>query len=168
MKMMLFNVLRWAPLAVFLWFMRSGAGGVDWRMAYLTAGGLGVVVLLMDIVTRRIEPLYLGTNLWLISGAVLYLVEFWTSLGWYARLGSGSLFAWVALTSLGVCLWIVLRGRNGRKDSAIFFGASVVALGIAVACGGSVFMGGTLSFMGLLVLQQLLARGRERALQRAS
>lgn len=158
MMSFLISLLPCLPLAVFLSFLDSGAGGVDWRMAYYAAGGAALAALVLDGVRRSGDPLWVGTNLWLASGAACYLFEFWTPLGWYMRLGAGSLFAWVVLT----CVAGLVAGFGKRRVMAVTLAGASIALAWAVIAGGGAFWAGTVPFVLLLVGRWLVARRQQQ------
>lgn len=142
------------PLAVFLSFLDAGAGGVDWRMAYTAAGAAALPALLLGAVRRGADPLWVGTNLWLASGAACYLLEFWTPLGWYMRLGAGSLFAWVVLAAaVGL-----VAGLGERRGMTVTLAGALAALVWAVIIGGGAFWAGTVPFVLLLAGRWFIAR----------
>lgn len=117
-----------------------------------------------------LNPILIGTGLWLLSGALAFNLPIAGLAGWMAEMRAFPLFA--AILGVGIAAVLLSpRGAIGwrstdrtwlRRASLVLLGASVVAVGWAWAFRQNVRLGGGLPFILLNVLRRALVLRHQR------
>ena len=161
--------LEFVPLILYFTFARAANAdnaGRQWEIAFIFSGVLSVATLsvLMRHQPYRLNRVMLGTNLFLISGAVAVLLRFSPLLDLYWRINPVPLFVWVVAVGIVTSLFSP-HGFVGSPDSdikskylhsALLLAAAVVALGISVLHQGQLFYADILPFIGLFMVNDRL------------
>lgn len=112
--------------------------------------------------TKPINRLIIGANVWLIVGGAAAVLQQWWLLQLYQRFGEASLFA--AMLAVGlVTAWLpggfvgaIGSAQRVRLASGALFGAVALALGVAVAYKGDVRLAAVLPVIALSWLNRAL------------
>lgn len=158
------EILEFLPLIVFGYLGTKADAELGGR--FFTGGGLAAVVLVAAVVLRRpMNPLALGGNLFLFVCAAAYPMELSFLTQVFSFLGETTLFLFV----LAVGLVATLRWQRGfvwseAEDRAFIKKASYMMLVGAAAAAiisfdyrGDEAIAGAAPFIGLVVLQKILA-----------
>ena len=161
--------LEFVPLIIYFTFARAGnadGAGRQWEIAFVFSGILSVATLavLMRHKAYILNRVMLGTNLFLISGAVAVLTRFSLMLDFYRRTNPAPLFAWIIAVGVVASL-ISPYGFVGIPDpdvkrkflhSTLLLAAAGAALGISILFHGQIVYADILPFIGLFIVNDRL------------
>jgi hypothetical protein len=137
--MKLFEML---PFLIFIYYIRyidiDTAQG--WNLPFFISGVVAFVVILLFVVRKNIfNRLFLGINLYLISGAIAIVTHQWWLGRIYGKLNASGVLAWIVVVGF-VCLLFSPHGFIGvkstdkqsiRKFSLFLFMISICAFSIS-------------------------------------
>lgn len=133
----IYRILEIIPLAIFLLHAETIdlSNPKNWLGPYVTSSIAAIVsTIILLRLKSNFNPLFIGINLYLISGSIGLI----TNLTWlntlYGDLQAAGMLAWIVLVGL-YCLnsytWNFLGARSINKQ--ITFNYSIVLLGISIA-----------------------------------
>ncbi len=167
-KFIILEIIQFAPIITFASsFVVSGE--VDLSMAgnlFLLAGGLASIITVVVVFAKgHLNPVLLGTNVWLLVGAASFGLAIETMMDFLSEWQASALFGCVLLT--GIVL--TLRSRRGfigmdaepstiKRASLVLIVLTALAVVCSVLLKDNIRLGGGLPFIVLNVSRRIVIR----------
>ena len=107
------------PLSIFLVYIRMIDTSVElnWKGPFITSGMAALFAIVFPLCRRIVlSRIFLGINLYLISGAAAFIFHHWWVNTLYGRLEASGMLMWVAVTGIGSIL-LSKKGFTGVDSS---------------------------------------------------
>ena len=161
------KIFEAAPLMIFLGYIRIIDANVpeNWKLPYIISGLAAVIVIIIFLYKKRLlDRLFLGFNLYFISGGIAFITNQWWLSKLYYQLQASGLLLWVIITGITTILFSSY-GFVGVKSSdttsvkkysyyLLFF--SIIAFSFSFICRGNRVLSEIVPFIGLYLLQSVL------------
>ncbi len=160
MKDRILNIIEFAPLSIFLIYIRSidTSNPAAWQGPWLASGGVALAVILLFIFQKRIfHRIFLGINVYLLSGAAAFVTHQWWLTGIYDNLRASGVLLWVIATGI-VSTIFSPRGFLGidsfdakavKKYSFYLLIVAVLAFAVSLGFRGNHLLSELVPFMSL-------------------
>ncbi|MDD9301228.1 MAG: hypothetical protein HUK40_02340 [Desulfobacter sp.] len=161
------NFMEAVPLSVFLVYIRYIDASIpgNWKLPFIVSGIAALVLIFVWFLKKRgMNPLFLGINLYLLSGAMAFIGHQW----WLPRIYND-------LEASGMLLWIIVVGifttllspggfvgtpcsckNRIRKYSVYLLMAACVGFGLSWGFQGDKLLSEIIPFAGLFFIQNRL------------
>ena len=163
------TLLEAVPLAVFLLYRKhmDTAIAQNWEAPFIVSGLLAVVVLLV-LVYRKVlgNRIFLGINLYLLSGGLAFLTHQWWLNRLYDHLQASGMVLWIIIT--GIASTFLSTGgfigvpspdtKSVQRYSVYLIVVSVFAWAVSFGFRGSPILSELVPFIGLFGVQRMLKR----------
>lgn len=161
-------LVQFIPLSVFLAIVRwTDEMGPNWKLAFVIGGCLAVIEFALLFIKKKVfDRLIMAVNLFLFVGGVGFLFDIHPILNLYDNLMQSALFVSILLVGLvttffSVYGFIAVNHPNKqlvRSRSLYLVVTSLFAFALSLFFRGDMLLGGTLPFIGLLVIRRILSQ----------
>ena len=159
-------LVQYIPLSVFLTIVRwSDQTGPNWKLAFVIGGCIALIEFAFLLINKKVfDRLIMAINLFLFVGGLGFLFNIHPILNLYDNLMQSALFVSILLVGAVTTLFSIY-GFIGvdhpnkqliRNRSIYLVIASLLACTLSLFFRGDMLLGGTLPFIGLLVIRKVL------------
>ena len=161
------KILEAIPFMMFLAYIRQIDAHVpeNWEMPFVTGGLAGMVIIVLFFYKKMVfDRLFLGINLYLISGGLAVITHQWWLNRMYDQLQASGVLLWIVGTGM-VSVFFSQRGFIGgtspyagtiKKYSCYLLLASGLAVAVSFLGRGNRLLSEVFPFAGLFILQHIL------------